>query len=169
MRVKLYICIFCICLGVLGCGQRETSELINGTDVVPPVTIEAIPQPTPSPTPVPTPVPTPEPPKEIQLMMVGDNLMHMGIVRTGEQADGSYNYDILFEGIQPFLEQAEIKMINQETILGGNEKGFSGYPYFSPSLIKKRGISIVSIRGVEMKTSVSIWIFAEERITGTRA
>ena len=68
---------------------------------------------------------------EIQLMMVGDNLMHMGIVRTGKQEDGSYNYDFLFTGIEDFLAEAEIKMINQETILGGNHLGFSGFPYFN--------------------------------------
>jgi len=88
------------------------------------------------------------PTKEIQLMMVGDNLMHMGIVNTGKQADGTYNYDILFEGIAGFLKEAELKMINQETILGGNEKGFSGYPHFnSPTqvgdAIVKAGFNVV--------------------------
>ena len=68
---------------------------------------------------------------DIQLMMLGDNLLHMGIVRTGKQEDGSYNFDFLFEGIEQFLAEAEIKMINQETILGGNHLGFSGYPYFN--------------------------------------
>lgn len=135
MRGKLCICIFGMCLGLIGCGQKDVSSTADGTGLIPPATIESVslpsPSPLPSPTPAPTPVPTPEPPKEIQLMMVGDNLMHMGIIRTGEQDDGSYNYDILFDGIQPFLEEAEIKMINQETILGGNEKGFSGYPYFN--------------------------------------
>ena len=74
--------------------------------------------------PEPTPEPEPEE-KSIQLMMLGDNLMHMGIVNTGKQADGTYNYDFLFEGIQAFLEEAEIRMINQETIFGGNEQGLS--------------------------------------------
>jgi len=75
----------------------------------------------------------PEEPEEkhIQLMMVGDNLLHMGVVNTGKQEDGSYNFDFLFEGIGAFLEEAEIKMINQETIFGGNELGFSGYPAFN--------------------------------------
>ena len=68
---------------------------------------------------------------EIQLMMVGDNLLHMGIVRTGKQEDGSYNYDFLFEGLSDFLAEAEIKMINQETIFGGNALGFSGFPAFN--------------------------------------
>ena len=89
------------------------------------------PNPTPEPTATPLPTPTPFPEYDINLMMVGDNLMHMGIVNTGKQTDGSYNYDFLFEGIREFLGEAEIKMINQETILGGNELGFSGYPAFN--------------------------------------
>lgn len=86
--------------------------------------------------------------KKIQLMMVGDNLLHMGIINTGKQADGTYNYDFLFNGIQDFLAEAEIKMINQETIFGGNQLGFSGYPMFnSPTevgdAIVKAGFNVV--------------------------
>lgn len=80
------------------------------------------------------PVPEPEPVFEewdITLMAVGDNLMHMGIVNTGKQKDGSYEYAFLFEGISDFLDVADIRIINQETILGGNELGFSGYPRFN--------------------------------------
>lgn len=67
----------------------------------------------------------------ITLMAIGDNLIHMGIVRTGMQADGSLNYSFLFEGISSFLEKADIKIINQETPLAGNELGFHGYPLFN--------------------------------------
>lgn len=113
---------------------------------IPPVSPEPTPRPTPQPTPVPTPTPFPE--YEVNLMMLGDNLMHMGIVATGAKGDGSYNYDFLFEGISDYLDMAEVKMINQETILGGNEKGFSGYPYFnSPTevgdAIAKAGFNVV--------------------------
>ncbi len=85
---------------------------------------------------------------DISLMAVGDNLLHMGIVNTGKQADGSYNYDFLFDEISDFLGTADIKVINQETILGGNEKGFSGYPRFnSPTevgdAIAKAGFNVV--------------------------
>lgn len=68
---------------------------------------------------------------DITLMAVGDNLIHMGVVKTGQQADGTYDYSFLFEGISSFLDTADIKIINQETILGGNERGFSGFPYFN--------------------------------------
>ena len=54
--------------------------------------------------------------KEITLMAVGDNLMHMGIVASGKQADGSYDYSMLYADIADFLAAADIKVINQETI-----------------------------------------------------
>lgn len=78
---------------------------------------------------------TPAPPAfeeyDITLMALGDNLMHMGIVNTGRQEDGSYDYSFLFEGVSDFLDAADIRVINQETILGGNELGFSGFPSFN--------------------------------------
>ena len=68
---------------------------------------------------------------DIHLMALGDNLIHMGVVYTGKQNDGSLNYSFLFEGISDFLEKADIKVINQETPLAGNGLGFSGYPHFN--------------------------------------
>lgn len=68
---------------------------------------------------------------DIHLMALGDNLMHMGIVNTGRQADGSFNYDFLFDDITDYLAHSDIKIINQETPLAGNQLGFSGYPQFN--------------------------------------
>ena len=94
---------------------------------------EAVPEPssTPLPTSTPKPTPTPFPEHDITLMAVGDNLMHLGIVASGKQADGTYNFSMLFDGIRPFLDTADVKIINQETIMGGNFRGFSGFPYFN--------------------------------------
>lgn len=81
-----------------------------------------------------TPEPTPEPVFEeydITLMALGDNLMHMGIVNTGRMEDGTYDYSFLFQNIEEYLDRADIKIINQETILGGNDLGFSGFPLFN--------------------------------------
>lgn len=69
--------------------------------------------------------------RNITLMAVGDDLMHMGVVRTGQMADGTFDYSFLFRGIEDFLAAADIKVINQETPFAGNERGFSGYPRFN--------------------------------------
>ena len=68
---------------------------------------------------------------DISLMALGDNLMHMGIVYTGRREDGAYDYSFLFQGLEDCLAAADVKIINQETIFGGNQLGFSGYPYFN--------------------------------------
>lgn len=68
---------------------------------------------------------------DITLLAVGDNLMHMGIINTGRREDGTYDYGFLFDDISQYLDAADIRIINQETILGGNELGFSGYPRFN--------------------------------------
>ena len=108
--------------------------------------------------------------QKIRLMMLGDNLMHMGIVRSGMLSDGTRNYDILFEPIKEYLALADIKMINQETIFGGNHLGFSGYPHFnSPTevgdAIAKAGFNVVlqasnhsADQGIEgLKHCVEFW------------
>lgn len=87
--------------------------------------------PTATPVPTPEPTPTPFPEYDINLMALGDNLMHMGIVNTGRQSDGTYDYTFMFEHLSSFLSEAEIKITNQETIFGGNNLGFSGYPAFN--------------------------------------
>ena len=68
---------------------------------------------------------------DIHLMALGDNLIHMGVVYTGKQSDGTLNYDFLFDSISDFTQVADIKMINQETPLAGNDLGFSGFPHFN--------------------------------------
>lgn len=68
---------------------------------------------------------------DISLMAVGDNLMHMGIVKTGYLSDGSLDYGFLFQNTQEFIDAADIRIINQETIFAGNDLGFSGFPRFN--------------------------------------
>ena len=118
---------------LIGCGDnfRDTvGQTVSEQESV--VTEDMrIPVYTTPPQPTPTPSPTPFPEYDISLMMVGDNLMHMGIVYSGKQQDDSYDYSMLYEGISEQLQSADIKIINQETILGGNDLGFSGYPNFN--------------------------------------
>lgn len=73
-----------------------------------------------------------EPPSvTIDIMMVGDMLMHMPAVNSGKKSDGSYNYDHIFKNILSDIASADISMVNQETILGGTELGLSAYPCFN--------------------------------------
>lgn len=70
----------------------------------------------------------------ISIFALGDNLLHMPVVNSGKQSDGSYKYSHLFEKLQPQIKDADIAVIGQETVFAGKEYGYSGYPLFnSPS------------------------------------
>ena len=70
----------------------------------------------------------------ISIVALGDNLLHMPVINSGKKADGSYDYSHLFAKLQPQIKNADVAIIGQETIFGGAELGYSGYPMFnSPS------------------------------------
>lgn len=70
-------------------------------------------------------------PTEVDIVMIGDMLMHMGVQNSGKLADGTYNYDHLFTHIKDDVQAADIAIANQEVMLGGIELGLSGYPNFN--------------------------------------
>ena len=127
----LLILFFTICIFTApGLSLSDDSEVLSSGPVISASEEDYIPSfVSPSPEPEPTPVPFEE--YDISLMALGDNLIHMGIVNTGKQEDGTYDYSFLFQNISDYLDASDIRIINQETILGGNELGFSGYPYFN--------------------------------------
>ena len=68
---------------------------------------------------------------EIDILMIGDILLHENVQESGLMADGTYNYDHMFENIKSDVQEAEIAIVNQEVILGGKELGLHGYPSFN--------------------------------------
>ena len=73
----------------------------------------------------------PTPPPTVEIAMVGDMLMHGRVMESGLKEDGSYNFDHLFANVKDTIENADLALVNQETILGGTELGLSGYPAFN--------------------------------------
>lgn len=68
---------------------------------------------------------------KVTLLATGDNLIHNTLISAGEQADGTLNYDSLYANIKPEIEKFDISVIDQETVLGGSEFEYSGYPQFN--------------------------------------
>lgn len=72
---------------------------------------------------------------------IGDNLIHDTIIWDAAVGDNRYDFSPIYSNIKDNVQQADISYINQETILGGDELGYSGYPSFNtpsdmiPSLI----------------------------------
>lgn len=67
----------------------------------------------------------------VTIGMVGDILVHTYVWKSGVQADGSRNYDHIFENVRGDIEPLDLAMLDQETVLGGESLEFSGYPSFN--------------------------------------
>ena len=68
-----------------------------------------------------------------KVIMAGDGLLH-GYVYRDAATNGSYNFSHQLEYVKDLIKDYDIKYWNQETIFGGKERGYSGYPRFnSPS------------------------------------
>lgn len=68
---------------------------------------------------------------EISIIMVGDILLHTPVAESGVQENGSYNFDAIFENVKDEIAAADLSIVNQEVIIGGEELGISGYPCFN--------------------------------------
>lgn len=84
----------------------------------------------------------------VSLVMVGDILFHTPVAESGVQKDGSYSYDALFMNVKDEIEAADIALVNQEVIIGGEELGISGYPSFNApyelgDALKEAGFDVV--------------------------
>ncbi len=79
----------------------------------------------------------------VELVAVGDNLIHEGLYKTGMNAEGEWNYDHVYAPVKDEIEGADLAVINQETIFIKDRNKISAYPRFgSPPEI---GTSLVNM------------------------
>lgn len=69
-------------------------------------------------------------PETVSLVMAGDVLLHTPVAESGLAEDGSYHFDQLFSNVAA-IKDADIALVNQEVIIGGEELGITGYPSFN--------------------------------------
>lgn len=67
----------------------------------------------------------------VSILAVGDNLIHDTLYQSGEKSDGTRDYSDFYKNVKNYVQAADIAIINQETILGGDVREFSGYPMFN--------------------------------------
>ena len=117
LAVVICVTIGLLCAAINKSKKNETPQLASNNETSQqPVTEETT---------------TSEPIVKIDVCMIGDMLIHEGVYKTGLESDGSYNFDHLFANILTDLSSADMKIVNQETILGGTEMGLGGYPAFN--------------------------------------
>ena len=67
--------------------------------------------------------------QSVKIIFAGDLMSHMPQVNAAKQADGSYDYSPCFRYIKPYVQSADLAIVNLEVPLDG--KPYSGYPQFS--------------------------------------
>lgn len=71
------------------------------------------------------------PDAKVNIVAVGDNLIHNTLIAAGEQEDGTRDYNSFYEDINPYIKAADMAVIDNETLLGGSAFEYSGYPTFN--------------------------------------
>lgn len=66
----------------------------------------------------------------VDLLAVGDNLIHSGLYKSGMSDEGEWNYDHLYKYVRNDISDADIAIVNQETIFIENHGSVSSYPNF---------------------------------------
>ena len=135
--IKLYTLMICMVFMLSGCKKEEVS---NPTTTVNHATTSPMTATTQSGTTSTTEVETttqaetttmPYVEPEIDIIMVGDVLLHDNVQNSGLLLDGTYNYDHLFANVKEYVQTVDLALVNQEVILGGKELGLYGYPNFN--------------------------------------
>ncbi len=67
----------------------------------------------------------------VNIMMVGDILLHTPVEEAACTDSGSYDFGAIFTNTKDIISSADLALVNQEVIIGGKELGVSGYPCFN--------------------------------------
>ena len=70
-------------------------------------------------------------PASVSILMVGDILLHTPVEEASLQGDGIYDFSAIFAHTKEEIQKADLAIVNQEVIIGGEELGISGYPAFN--------------------------------------
>ncbi len=69
-------------------------------------------------------------PKTVSFCAVGDNLIHSTIYNQARNGD-SYDFSRAYEGVRDIIEEADVSVINQETLICNDMYEPSNYPMFN--------------------------------------
>lgn len=142
MKTLCYALILALLLAALlpGCAAPVIPEPVPTTETTlpthPPTTEPPTTETTAPPTTETTVPPEPEPLTIVStatLSATGDLLMHIPVINSGKQSDGTYSYENIFRYLSPYTTAADYAVANLETTLCGTDNGYpySGYPKFN--------------------------------------
>ena len=84
--------------------------------------------------------------EDISICMVGDLLIHLPILNYAKTV--GYNFDFIFENMEKYIKEYDIKIINEEVLIAGTNFSIKGYPKFNSPLeladsVAKAGFNVI--------------------------
>ncbi len=141
--IKLGALILVLCCGALAVFAATTGLILPTRGAAQPVPVSSSSAPVPEPeTPPVLPI---APDSVVRLKAVGDNLIHDSIYRQAAEYAGGSGFDFapVYEHVAALVADADLSMINQETIIAERLFPLSGYPMFnSPEAVGKHMVDI---------------------------
>ena len=130
--VLLLLCTLAGCLSPELPEETPPADTVSAT--LPPTAETTLP-----PEPTEETIPPTQPPEPLikvasaTIISTGDLLMHLPVINSGYQRDGSYDFHTMFQYVAPLVTGADYGVINLETTLCGTGNGYaySGYPKFN--------------------------------------
>ena len=93
---------------------------------------------------------------KVSFIGVGDNLIHDTVYVDAKTSSGSYDFTNMYSEIKPTISDADIAFINQETVIGGQNIGLSGYPLFNSPTELAKNLEEVGFDMVNLATNHSL-------------
>lgn len=91
----------------------------------------------------------------VSFVAAGDNLMHEALLKEAEE-NGSYDFSKYYQNIKPYIQEKDIAFVNQETVLGGDDRPFTGFPLFNTPSIMAKNLKDVGFNVVNGATNHSL-------------
>jgi len=87
---------------------------------------------------------------KVTLGATGDILLHSRLYNKAKEKDGSYDFRNMLENATPLFDEDHLIIVNQESIIAGEEMGLSSFPNFNSPVeigyqLKDMNVDIVNI------------------------
>lgn len=78
---------------------------------------------------------------KIMIRAVGDNLIHKQLYTAAEKTDGSYDFSGMYSNVEHLIKEADVSVVNQETILVNDHSKISSFPAFGSPIETGKAIA----------------------------
>src|SRR5690625_298080 len=69
--------------------------------------------------------------RKATLAATGDILLHDRLYKEAKQKNGGYDFTEMFAGVKPLFKKEHLTIVNQESIIAGEELGLASFPHFN--------------------------------------